>query len=334
MSWRKKEDLGTQLVAHVHESFRISNEYTKDDDRGFEWWASDYAQRVWSDLGNFHNANTVYRLHSEIDFLRGCGHAAEAEQALTELMGQGSLSAIVYDAEKDLYKLHCSVYADYDNEAWVKRVFNAAVALQISQVIHSAQRFAKDFKMAHAMTEHPTHGGRKMPDPICEIEDKFFKPYGVGVSRWLGVEEEWENGRQALRRISNNVKTDNKLCLEADFDWNYGQRDMSLIISAVDPHPELGHGLLCTLAVPVLMDDPHKAHVAMMLNECERAEWNWYNDLGSWCYREGELSFVCFVPNLCFMPGILHDFAHDMGIRANWVHEHWTQIVKQEWVLS
>lgn len=333
MSWRNKEDLGTELVAHVHESLRIPNDYTKDEVRGFEWWASDYAQRVWSDLGNFHNASTVYRIHTEIDFLRGCGHAAEAEQALLQLMGEGSLSAIVYDTEKDLYKFHCCIYANYDNEAWVRKVFNAAVALQVTNVQHLAQRFAKEFKMAHAMTEHPTRGARKMPDQICEFEEKFFKPYGQGASRWLGVEE-WEDGRQALRRISNSVKTDYKLCLEADFDWSYGQRDMSLIISAVDSHPELGQGLLFTLTLPILMDDQHKAHVAMMLNECERREWNWYNDLGSWCFRNGELTFVCFVPNICYMQGILADFAHDMGIRANWIHEHWTQIVKQEWVLS
>ena len=333
MSWREKEDLGTELVAHIHESLRIPNDYTKDEVRGFEWWAFDYAQRIWSDLGNFHNASTVYRLHCEIDFLRGQGHAAEAEQALVELMGEGSLSAVVYDAEKDLYKMHCSVYAHYDNEAWVRRVMNAAVALQITNVQRQTHRFTKEFKMAHPMTEHPVKGARKAPDQICEFEERFFKPHGAGASRWLG-EAEWEEGRQALKRIASNVKTDYKLCLEADFDWSYGQRDMSLIISAVDPHPELGHGLLFTLTLPILMDNPHKAHVALMLNECERREWNWYNDFGSWCYRNGELAFVCFVPNICHMPGILPDFAHDMAIRANWVHEHWAQIVKQEWVLS
>jgi hypothetical protein len=333
MSWRNKEDLGTELVAHVHESLRIPNDYTKDEGRGFEWWASDYAQRVWSDLGNFHNASCLYRLHCEIDFLRGCGHAAEAEQALMSTLGEGSLSAIVYDAENDLYKLHCSLYADNENETWVRRVFNAAVTLQVTEVQRLANRFAKDFKMGHAMTEHPTRGARKMHDPICEFEEKFFKPYGVGVSRWIGVEE-WEDGRQALRRISIDVKTDGKLCLEASFDWSYGQRDMTLIVSAVDPHPELGHGLLFTLTAPVLMEDRHKAHVALLLNEKERKDWNWYNDIGSWCIRDGELAFVCFVPNICFMNGVLHDFAHDMGLRANWVNEHWAEIVKREWVTA
>ncbi len=333
MSWRNKEDLGTELVAYTHESLRIPGDYTKDAGRGFEWWASDYAQRIWSDLGNFHNASTVYRLHAEIDFVCGCGHAAAAQPALMQVMSEGGLSGIVYDADKDMYKLHCSVYAHCDNEAWIRRVFNAAVALQVTEVQRLAQRFAKEFKMSHAMSEHPSHGARKTPDPICEFEEKFFKPYGVGASRWIGVEE-WEDGRQALRRISTDVKTDHQLCLEAEFEWAYGQRDMSLIISAADPHPELGHGLLVTLTIPVLMDDQHKAQAAMLLNEQERREWNWYNDLGSWCCRNGELAFVCFVPNICFTPGILTDFSHDMGIRANWVNEHWSQVVKKEWAAS
>src|SRR3954465_3171004 len=123
MSWRNKEDLGTELVAHVHESLRIPGDYTKDAGRGFEWWASDYAQRIWSDLGNFHNSWTLYRLHSEIDFVCACGHAEEAEPALMEVLAEGCLSGIIYDPEKDLYKLHCSVYANDDNQAWVRRVF-------------------------------------------------------------------------------------------------------------------------------------------------------------------------------------------------------------------
>jgi hypothetical protein len=194
-----------------------------------------------------------------------------------------------------------------------------------------AQRIAREFKMSHAMTDHPTRGGRKSPDPICDFEEKFFRPYGAGESKWIGVEE-WEDSRQALRRLANDLKTDHKLCLEASFDWSYGQRDMSLLVSAVDPHPELGHGLTLTLTLPILMDSDHKAHVAMLLNEHERNDWNWYNDLGAWSCREGELSFVCFVPNVCYLPGVLGDFSHDMGLRANWVHENWGKIVKSEWM--
>lgn len=333
MSWRNKEDLGTRLVSHVHESLRIPGDYTVDKDRGFEWWASDYCQRVWSDLGNFHNASTVYRLHAEIDFLHANGHFEEAKPALAEAMVEGSLSAIVYDPEKDLIKLHSSMYGQDENEAWVQRILNAAVTLQISEVHRMAQRFARDFKMSHAMTEHPTHGGRKTPDPICEFEERFFKPYGAGQSRWVGVEE-WDDGRQALRRISKEVKTDYKLCLDATFDWNYGPRDMSLVVSAVDPHPVLGQGLFFALTLPVMMENDHKCAVAMDLNEHERKDWNWYNDLGTWCLREGELTFVTFVPNVCFINGILGDFCHDMGLRANWVHEHWAELVKHEWMLG
>ncbi len=333
MAWREKEDLGTQLVAHVHESLRIPDDYTVDEIRGFEWWASDYGQRVWSDLGNFHNASCLYRLHAEIDMFRGQGHSGDAELAIGQAMTDGTLSGIVYDSEKDLYKLHCSVYAHYDNEAWVKKVFNAAVALQVAEAHRLANQFTREFKMAHAMTEHPRKGSRKTPDQICEFEQRFFKPYGAAESKWVGVEE-WEDGRQALRRISNDLKTDYKLSLEASFDWSYGQRDMALVVSAVDPHSILGSGLMFNLSLPIMMEDSVKGHVAMLLNEHERLDWNWYNDIGSWCIKGGELTFTCFVPNICYIQGILADFCHDMGLRANWVHEQWGQLVKQAWMLS
>ncbi len=331
MSWRDKEDLGTQLVAYVHESLRIPGDYTLDRDRGFEWWASDYCQRVWSDLGNFHNASTVYRLHAEIDFLQANGHFEDAKPALAAAMAEGTLSAIVYDPEKDLIKLHSSIYGQDENVNWIHRVLNAVVALQICEVHRMAQRFAHEFKMSHAMTEHPKKGGRKTHDPICEFQERFFKPYGANESRWVGVEE-WDEGRQALRRISKDVKTDYKLCLDATFDWSYGHRDMALLVSAVDPHPILGSGLLFSLTIPVMMEAEFKSQVAMALNEHERKDWNWYNDLGTWCLRDGELTFFCFVPNVCYIEGILRDFCHDMGLRANWVNEHWNELVRRDWM--
>lgn len=335
MSWREKEDLGTQLVAHVHESLRLSNDYLLDNvQRGFSWWASDCNQRVWSDLGNFHNSTTLYRLHAEIDFLKGCGHAPEALVRLMSYIGEGSLSALVYDSQHDVYKLHCSIYSEYENEAWVRRVFNAAVALQICEVRRMAGEFATEFKMAPANSYHPTKGMRNQPDSICGFEESFFKPYGQGASRWLGNRDEWEAGRDALRRICENVKTDHNICLEASFDWPYGQRDVDLIVSAVDEHPHLGHGLMLALSLPVMMADVHKAHVALELNERERAEWNWCHDLGSWCLRKGELAFVCFIPNICHTPGILRDLTHDMAMRANWINDHWHEVARPEWLTS
>jgi len=333
MSWQNKDDLGTQLVAHVHESLRIPADYTVDEGRGFVWWAADYAQRVWSDLGNFHNAATLYRIHTEIDVLHAKGHQSDAELSIAQEASNGTLSAVVYDSEKDLVKLHCAFYADYDNEAWVRKVLVAAVALQVAEAQRFAIKLTKEFKMSHAMSEHPKHGGRKTADQVCDFENRFFKPYGVGESKWMGVEE-WEDGRQALRRLAIDVKTDHKMTLEASFDWSYGQRDMELVVSAVDPHPILGSGLTVNLTLPIMMEDGIKAHVAMMLNENERSHWNWFNDIGTWSIKNGELVFVCFIPNVCYSAGILANFCQDMGRRANWVHEHWGELVKQAWMLG
>lgn len=334
MSWREKEDLGTQLVAHVHESLRLSNDYLLDNvQRGFSWWAGDFNQRVWSDLGNFHNASTLYRLHAEIDFLKGCGHAPEALTALMRYIGEGSLSALVYDAQNDLYKLHCSLYSQYENEAWIRRVFNSAVTLQVCEVRRMAAGFAKEFKMTPATSHHPVKGMRQQPDNICGFQDSLFRPHGQGGSRWLGGEE-WEEGRQALRRISSKLQTDNNICLEASFEWPYGQRDIELVVSAVDEHPYLGHGLMFTLTIPIMMADEHKAQTALELNERERAEWNWCHDLGSWCLKNGELAFVCFIPNICYTPGILRDLSHDMAMRASWILDHWHEVARSDWMVS
>ena len=94
MSWRDKSDLGTQLVANVKELLRIPDEWLIDRNRGFTWWAGDYAQSIWADLGLFHNGVTIYRLHCETEMLRGHARSAECEQLISKLMSRCTLSGV------------------------------------------------------------------------------------------------------------------------------------------------------------------------------------------------------------------------------------------------
>src|SRR5215218_9119687 len=106
MSWRNKEDLGTSLVAFIHDSLKVTDRYSLDHGRGFTWWGSDYAQTVWSDVGLFHNLSTLYRIHTEVELFRGDGRAGDCEVPLVDTMSNATLSAVTYDPEKDIYKLH------------------------------------------------------------------------------------------------------------------------------------------------------------------------------------------------------------------------------------
>jgi hypothetical protein len=328
MSWKTKEDLGLSLVAHVHDSLKVEDQYRLDHGRGFTWWAGDYAQSVWSDLGIFHNMSNYFRLHSEIEILKTDGHPGNAELPLAELMANATFSALTYDREKDIFKLHCSVYACYDNEDWVKRVFLGAVGLQICDAQHSAKELAAQLNIVPAMSQHPLTHAREHPHPMVEADERFFKPWGAQESKWIGGDE-WEDARQAIRRVSVSASTDEQTTLTGEFEWHHdgGNATSKLRITTEDPHPKLGQRLSFKLVVPAPMDAGHRAHLALHINEMERKEWNWCHDVGSWCCQGHDLAFDCFIPNISYAPGILTEMAHDMATRARWLNEQWRNMI-------
>lgn len=328
MSWQTKEDLGLSLVAFAHDSLKIEEKYRLDHGRGFTWWASDFAQSIWAELGNFRNMSNLFRIHTEIEFLKADGHATDCEIPLLEVMADATFSAMVYDHDKDTFKLHCSVYACYDNEEWIKRLFLGAVGLQLSEAQHTAKKLAERLGVVPATSCHPITGPREHCDPMVEADERFFKPWGAQPSKWLGSTE-WEEARQAVRRISIKCTTNDTSHLEAEFEWFHGGDGgfSKLIISADESHPVLGHGLICRLIVPTSMVAGTRAHLALHLNEMERKEWNWCNDVGSWCCRGVDLAFDCFVPNISYAEGILPGLAHDMANRARWLNEKWQSML-------
>lgn len=317
MSWRRKEDLGTQTVAYVHEQLRLSDDFSLDVGRGFTYWPSDHALTVNSDLPNFHNAYSIFRLHSEIEVAHAGGRHEELSLALADRMSRASLSALCYDAEKDVYKLHCSVFAHTDNKEWLSRVLLAAVGLQIGKSHVLSADLSRIFGLEPVHTQHPVKGARSSADPLVASIEQFFRPQGAVPSRWSGSEE-WEDAYRVMRRMGENTTCDSVSGLRSEFHW-LSEQPMVLEISAVQPHPELGNGLSFVLRVPWGKDPMAIGKAAFDLNELERREWNWCHDLGSWSAQGSDLAFRCFVPNVCYVPGTLTDLSHDMALRARWV---------------
>jgi hypothetical protein len=323
LSWRTRDDLGLELVADVHAQLKIADHWTIDQGRGFGWWASDYCQCVWADDGLFHNAAAYYRVHAEIELLHGAGHADECELPLTQAMTEANLSALVFDREKDTFKLHCSMYASRENVDWLKRVFLAAAGLQVTEAHMNARALAQALNATPATSSHPHHGLRDEPDPMVEAEERFFRPYGGQPSRWT-KSIEWGDARERVKRLAySSAETDNQSYLKAEFEWCASQNGepMLLEIRADRPHPRLGNGLSLSLRLPTELAPGSRAHTALQLNDMERRQWNWCHDVGSWCCAGDDLAFNCFVPNVSFAPMILSELAHDMAIRAKWANE-------------
>ncbi|HVL38167.1 MAG TPA: hypothetical protein VM328_02140, partial [Fimbriimonadaceae bacterium] len=293
MSWQSRSDLGLQMIAQVHDSLKIPEFWRVDEPRGFTWWASDYAQRIWCDPGLFHHTQSVYRVHAEIELMRGKGHASEAELTLCTMMASASLSAIVYEPQHDLFKLQCSVYATDENVDWLGKLFMAAVGLQVADATHRGEQLARTLKAAPAVSAHPDHGMRSEADIMTQAVERFFRPFGAQPSKWDGSSE-WNECNEILKRLAEKRSTDGSSYFYAEFPWP--DEDLSIVLEATTqrPHPELGNGLRIALRLPILIPADQAAHRALELNGLERKEWKWCQDLGSWCSEGETVSFVCF----------------------------------------
>ncbi len=322
MSWRKPDSLGLQLISELVQAMRFEQSWMSDTKGGFIWWPTGQAQRIWCDAGFYHNSVSSYRIHAETDLIRGAGKASDFEVELEHEMDAATMSALVYDAKEDTYKLHSSVFATEENMVFLKRTCFAAVILQIRE----AQIIAEHLKTKHnavvALTEHPEMGFRRHPDDILHAPEQFFCPTGLQESKWNGVRE-WRETELAIERESIKFNSDHHTHLSAEFEWNasHSTEGIGLEVRTREPHQMLGNGLHFTLIIPLIMSLDRTSHLALELNQFERDNWKWTHLLGSWCSHDAKLAYRMFIPNVLYRPELLPELTLQMANRAHWVNE-------------
>lgn len=322
--WRSRNDFGLEQIANLHEALRINDHWAVDIHRGFMWWPDEFAQSVWSDVGMFHNAQSVFRLHVETELIRGKGKVENLELALASEMSHASLSSICYEAEKDLFVLHSSLYVTADNIELLGKIFLATAALQAAEATSISHRLSTALRAVPAISAHPTHGLRSPVDPILGAVDMFFKPYSGAISKWVGIPE-WQDIRRAMDREAAWFDSDRETWMKAGFPFGYGSTS-ELHIDTGKPHPVLGNGLAFELRVPVTLAPERAAHMAMELNHLERTEWLRAHMLGSWGFGDEHLVYECFVPNVVFHEGTMEHLALSMANRATWLNEYFANM--------
>lgn len=323
MSWRERTDLGHSIVADIHETLRIDDRWIVERGNGFTWWASDFAQSVWCEMGLYHNGMATYRVHAETDLLRGRGRPHQFESAIETEMDGCSFSSVIYDDREDTFKLHSSLFATEENIGWLKRTFLAAVALQVCEAHHLGHGLARAVGGVPASSSHPTAGMRTKADSCLEIIPRYFGPMGVQPSRWLGTVE-WNEAERAMDRESLRFWTDHQGKLHAEFAWDAGGMAGDVVLLQVDAHEPssmMGNGLHFTLTVPLRMPPERVARLALEMNSLERQEWHRCHTLGSWCNHRGQLAHRLFLPNTIYNPDLLPNLVIASAVRAQWVNE-------------
>src|SRR5947209_7337660 len=146
------------------------------------------------------------------------GRAGRLELPLMSAMRNTSLCGVVYESEKDVYRLHSSAYLHGDNVDVMKRVMSAATVLQLDEAMVLSHQAAQSLKAIPAMSEHPAHGFRKQLSPMAHAAQLFFRPHGQTPSKWIG-QPEWKQTEWAMEREAQSFRSDHHAELNATYYW-------------------------------------------------------------------------------------------------------------------
>jgi hypothetical protein len=92
-------------------------------------------------------------------------------------------------------------------------------------------------------------------------------------------------------------------------------------VSATQPHPRLGAGLVLVLVPPPALEPvaERAAATASLLNEAEAREWTAVDQLGGWCVHPAAgLAHVLFMPALAVEDDTAEVLAWQAGVRTRW----------------
>ena len=101
-------------------------------------------------------------------------------------------------------------------------------------------------------------------------EDMFYRPQGAAPSRWIDCNEFEKFAEQYGR---------SELCIARGgahglrLETPFGPDTVLVEFRTDEPHPELGHGLLITLHLPLVLTFQEAADEAFILNHLEARSW-------------------------------------------------------------
>ncbi len=320
MSWRSRSTLGGEFVGEVYDLLRVEDDYVIDRPHGFTWWAGDFATTIQTDEGLFRQSTVTYRVTAETEFLKGRGHMRELAIALEHEMDQCSFSGPVYDQESDTFRLYSCVYAGDENAVWLRKMFAAAVALQVAEAHEMGHRLASAFHAVPASSQHPRHDLRHPPSPIVTQAYGFFSGSGCQPSKWID-QPEWKQSSWVMEREARTFDLEMGRSMVGTWPWDCGEGDIVIAVKTDEPHPKVGNGLHLTLSIPLTLTAEGIGHLVLELNGLERTDYKRCHTLGSWCEHEGKLAFRLFVPNCLYDHRMLHDLLVNFSTRAIWANE-------------
>lgn len=166
-------DTGTQLVDGLFDAMMIDEEWSVRERRGFTWWGHRLAQRVTIDPPRSDHGFDVVRVRAETDVLKNVPEDFSMPKKIAALNAMATLSAFVWDPQRETVSLCCTVYAHEDNVDLAFHLAKAAIALQAADAHLKADGLAQVLRGRPDESNHPRSGRRREPDDMLRIPEMF-----------------------------------------------------------------------------------------------------------------------------------------------------------------
>jgi hypothetical protein len=296
----------------------IDDEWSVDRDRGFTWWAADFAQHIWADEPQRVEEFTLSRIHARTDLVTGFDATDENLKAVGLLARYATLSGPLIDpGNPQRLQLASSLVVHEETEGLATQLMAWAATIQVAEGHIIAPAYAEACHSTVAASPHPSSGQRTQGDDLLNIIAALVAPHGEHPSMW--ADGEIEQVGDLFQGPPCVLANADRTGLTAEFPFS--SRTSLLQVMTNEGNPRLGNGCLMLLTLPWGGNDVDTARMALELNAAEQGAPESGYFLGSWCHYDRGLTFVSFLPNVLHKPGMVQNLVMSSVNRVRWVTE-------------
>ena len=318
------KDIGIRAIDYVYSTMQIDEKWSVRSDREFTWWGFTHSQCVQAEPLREILGVPALLLNARMDLSFNVEETDGLYQHLSRINTNATLGSIAYDSSSGEVFYHSSVMIHDQIERWMQAIFLHAVAIQAADGIAKSADFLTELYWPPPISEHPLNGPREKPDGMLRVLYDTYLPMGVEESPWK--ELEFEHLRDKYQHHTAQT-TSGEAGLTAEFPYSgstpamlISQKGESLQTALLQirtdqPHPTMLRGCRMTLTLPIETEDPRLANE---LNLAESRGDSHCHLLGAWCIGPSGLSFATFIPNACYLPGLLDILFQRNAMRVHW----------------
>jgi hypothetical protein len=316
-------DVASYVLDFVFKLMMIDNLWSIREPRAFTWWPHKLAQRVWAEPVRMDEGIALCKIQAETAVLKKVPPTKRTYGLLAMLNTAATLNRYIYDATSMRITLRCCAYFHTENAGWQAKYFASAVAIQAAQAHAELPDCSELFGAAPDETRHPV-GVRTSPDDILNILE-VFKEKGQEPSAFIGEESARIERMSPCPFVMAN-SNDTGATVEFTFPGCIPATTM-LRIRSDAKHPKLGSGAFLLLRIPDMPGVVQDFALANRLNTFEMQDWSRSRCFGAWCKDVDNanplkgVAYVCFVPSLAKMNGLLENEVFQMAARTGWLHD-------------